>query len=89
MFCLFKHYFNFAINGISSDLQVLLRYFNDTAIVTFLRISLLLSSAGWASVSSTNLLLYMKDLKATSFAILAINLAASSLEWNYKLLFGK
>ena len=51
------------INYISSDLQKLLRYFNGTAIV-FFKIPSLLFGAGSATVSPTNLVLYLKDLKA-------------------------
>ena len=51
--------FNFTlqlIDGISSDLQKLLKYFNGTAIVEFLKILFALS----ASVSSNSLVLYSK-----------------------------
>ena len=50
------------INGISSDLQKLLKYFNGTGIVAFLKIPFPHS----ASVFSNNLvliILYSKDLK--------------------------
>ena len=47
------------LNGISNDLQNLLRYFNGTVIVAFFRIPLLPS----ATVVPNNLALYLKDLK--------------------------
>ena len=61
------------INGISTNLQKLLRYFNGTAIVTFSRIP-------FAAVLPINLVLYKKDLKVSLFTILAVKLVASSLE---------
>ena len=70
------------INGISSDLQKLLRYFNSTANVVLLEISFVPS----ATVFPNNLALYLKDLKTLSFAIAASKLVASSLEQNHKLL---
>ena len=63
-------------NGISSDLQKLLKYFNGTAIVTLLKIQLFPS----AIVSSNNLALYMKDLKLILLAISALILVTLSLE---------
>ena len=66
------------INHISSDLQKLLKYFFGTAIMAFFRIFLLFG-AGWASVSPTNLALYIKDLKTTS-PISALKLVGSFLE---------
>ena len=47
------------INCISSDFQKLLKYCNDTAFVVFFRIPSLLCCAGWATVSLTNLALYL------------------------------
>ena len=38
------------INGISSDLQKILNYFNDTKIVEFFKMSLASFGLGWASV---------------------------------------
>ena len=56
------------INGISSDCQKLLKYFNETAVVaSFFRTEFLLSIA---------LALYLKNLKALRFAILALKLVA-------------
>ena len=52
-------------NGISSDLQKLLRYFNSTAIVVFLKI--LFSPS--VSVLPNNLAFYMKDLKLLELSI--------------------
>ena len=46
------------INGIWSDLRKLLRYFNDTVIVVFLKISFALS----ATVFPNNMALYSNDL---------------------------
>ena len=43
------------INDISNGPQKLLRYFNDTAIVAFFRISLAWFETGWATVFSNNL----------------------------------
>ena len=67
------------INHISSDLQKLLRYFVGAAIMVFFRIFLLFG-AGWASVSPTNLALYIKDLKTTLSPISALKLVGSFLE---------
>ena len=62
------------INEISSDLQKLIRYFNDTAIVVSSKIS-------FASVVLTiNLVLYLKDLKASVFAIAFPKSSASTFE---------
>ena len=75
------------INDISSDLHKLLRHFNGTAIVTFFRIPSLLCGVDWATVFGSNLLPYLKDLKALLFPISAIKLVASSFQWkiNYPL----
>ena len=67
------------INGISSYFQKF-RHFNGTAIAASFRISSLTFGTGWVSVSPTNLDLYMKDLKAAVFLILALMLVASCLE---------
>ena len=64
------------INDISSDLQKLLKYFNDTAIVGFFKIPFAPST----SVFSNHLALYSKDLKLLSLAISALKLVASSFE---------
>ena len=72
------------INDISSDLQNLLRYFNDAAVVVFFGIPFLLFGAGWASVTPTDLVLYTKSLKAALSPISALNVVASSSEKNYK-----
>ena len=62
------------INGISSDLQKLIKYFNGTAIVAFLEIPF----APSASVFSNNLALNLKDLKLLVLAISALKFVASS-----------
>ena len=79
-----KHYFFhlsfnstlILINGISSDLQKLLKYLNSTAIVAFFKIPF----APSASVFSNNLALYSKDLKLLLLAISALKGNASSFE---------
>ena len=68
------------INGISSDHQKLLKYFNGTAIVAFFRISLALFGAGWATVFANNIDLLLKDLKLLLIATSALKLVASSLD---------
>ena len=45
------------INGVSSNLQKLLKYFNGTAIVAFLKIPLVAFGAGLATVFPNNLAL--------------------------------
>ena len=65
------------INGNSSDLQKLLKYFNGTAIVRFFRIPLAWF-ASWVTVVSNNLALHSKDLKLSSLTIYALKLVASS-----------
>ena len=45
------------INGISSDRQKLLRFFDDTEVVIFFRIPVILFGAGWATVFGNNLAL--------------------------------
>ena len=69
------------INGISSDLQKLLRYSNGTGIVAFFKILFALP----ASIFPNNLALYWKDLKSPVFSMSELKIVASSLEWNYKL----
>ena len=61
---------------ISSELEKSLKYFNDIAIATFLKIPFSLS----ASVFPNNLALYSKDLKPLMFTISALKLIASSFE---------
>ena len=68
------------INGISSDPQKLLKYFNGTAIIAFFRIQLEAFGAGYAAVFPNNLALYLKDLKLLSLTISALKLVPSSLE---------
>ena len=68
------------INGISSDLQKLLRYINGTLIVVFFKIPLLLYGAGWTSVSPANLISYMKALKVALIPITALSLVTSSFQ---------
>ena len=53
------------INGISSDLQKLLKYF----IAAFLQIPFATFDVGWATVFYNNLVLYLKELKLSVFAI--------------------
>ena len=57
------------LNGITSNLQTLLKYFNGTAIVAFLKIPFVPSAA----VFHNNLALYLKDLKSSPLAISALN----------------
>ena len=64
------------VNGISNDIQKLLKYFNGTSIVAFFRIPI----ASSASVLPKNLALYLKDLKLLVLAISALKLVASSFE---------
>ena len=64
------------ISGISSHLQKLLKYFNDSGIVAFFRILF----APWTAVFCNNLALYLKDLNLLSLAISTYKLFASSLE---------
>ena len=51
------------IDGISSDLRKLLKYFNDTAIVTIFRIPFSSFGASGATMFPNNSALYLKDLK--------------------------
>ena len=55
------------INAILTNLQKLLKHFNGTARFAFLKISLALFGAGWATVFPNNLALYLKDLKLLVF----------------------
>ena len=90
MLCLSKFYFYFgsiiAGNGISSNLQKLLKNFNSTSIVAFLKTPFSPFGAGCATVFSNNFAFYFKDLKLTMFAIslflllLLLKLFPSSLE---------
>ena len=68
------------INNILSDLQKLLKNFHGKAIDAFVKIPLAVFGAGWATVVSNNLALYLKDLKLLVFTILLLKLVASSLE---------
>ena len=68
------------INGISNDLQKLLRYFNGTAIDAFFKIPLATLGAGCATVFPYDLALFMKDLKLLSLAVSALKPVASSFE---------
>ena len=69
------------INGISGDLQKLLKYFNGTAVVAFFRIPF----ASSATVFRINLALYLKDLILLALAISTLKSVASFLEQNHKL----
>ena len=64
------------VNKISSDLQKLCKYFNDTAIVALLKIP----CAPSVTVFPNNLALYSKDLKVLLFAISPLKSVVSSLE---------
>ena len=64
----------------SSDIERLLKYFNETAVIAYFRIFLALIELGWASVFSYNLSLYMKYLKSSVFAILLSKSVATALE---------
>ena len=68
------------INGISGDLQKLLKYANRTADVAFFRIPF----ASSATVFPINLSLYLKDLKLLALAISTLKSVASFLEQNHK-----
>ena len=90
MLCLSNFYFYFgstiASNGISSNLQKLLKNFNSTSIFSFLKTPFSPFGTGWATVFSNNFAFYFKNLKLTMFAIslllllLLLKLFASSLE---------
>ena len=60
------------LNGISSDLQQLLKYYNSTATASFFRIPLELFWLGWATVFPNNLALDLKDLKLSVFSVLLL-----------------
>ena len=60
------------INGISSNLQKILKYFNSTAMAAFFRILF----APSVSVFPSNLVLYIKHLKLLLLAISALKLVA-------------
>ena len=64
------------INGISSDLRTLLRYFNSAAIFVFSKNPFVPS----ASVFPNKLALYLKHMKALPSAITTLKLVVSSLE---------
>ena len=64
------------INGISSDLQGLLKYINGTAIFALNKIVV----ATFEAFFYNNLALYLKDLKLLSFAISLLKSDVSSLE---------
>ena len=68
------------INGIFSDLQKLLKYFNGTALAAFFRIPSAFFGVSWAIVFPNNLALYLKDLKLPVFSILLLASVAPSLE---------
>ena len=67
-------------NGILSDIQKFLKYFNDTAIVTFSITSFASFKLDWTSVFPNYIALYSKHLKLLVLAILALILVASSFE---------
>ena len=67
------------INGISSNLQKLLKHFNGTATVAYFRIPLVLFGLGWP-LFPNNLALYLKDLKSSVFPKLLLKPAASSFD---------
>ena len=69
------------INGISGDLQKLLKYFNGTAVVAFFRIPF----ASSATVFRINLALYLKDLILLALAISTLKSVASFSKQNHKL----
>ena len=64
------------INGISSDLQKLLKYLKGKAIAEIFKFLFALSAA----VFSDNLALYLNHLKFSSLAISALKSVTSSLE---------
>ena len=75
MLCLFKFLFNWAI---SNDIQKLLKYFNSTANVAFVRIPFAQS----AIVFPNNLALYLKDVNTSVFVNLASKLCYIALRIN-------
>ena len=68
------------INEISSDLQKLPKYFNDTVIVTFCRASFTWFRLGWVTVSPYDSALYLKDLELSPLATLTEQLVSSSFK---------
>ena len=68
------------LNGNSSDLLKLLKYFNGTAIVAFLRIPFAVFTAGWATIFSNKLAWHLKDLKSSLFPISALKSVSSCFE---------
>ena len=62
------------INGISGDFQKLFKYFNGTAIITFLSMSLAPST----TLFPNNSALFLKDINLLVFSISALKLVASS-----------
>ena len=58
------------------------RYFNGTAVAAFFKIPKPVFKVGWATVFSINLVLYLKDLKASVFTIALSKLYAASLKSN-------
>ena len=68
------------INEISSDLQKLPKYFNDTVIVTFCRASFTWFRLGWVTVSPYDSALYLKDLELLPLATLTEQLVSSSFK---------
>ena len=71
------------VNGISSYLQKLIKYFNfnGTAIVAFLKFPF----APFAAVFFKNVSLYLTDFNLSVFTISALKLVTLSLEQNHKL----
>ena len=65
------------INGVSSDLHILRKFFNGTAIVVLFRIPLA-AIVGLANVFPTSSALNFKDLKSRVFAISAFKFVGSS-----------
>ena len=68
------------INEISSDLQKLPKYFNDTVIVTFCRASFPWFRLGWVTVPPNDSALYLKDLELSPLATLTEQLVSSSFK---------
>ena len=68
------------INCTSSDMQKFPKYFNSTAIVAIFWTPLALFGLGWASAFPNNLVLYLKDLKSSVFAILLLKPVPWSFE---------
>ena len=68
------------MNDISGDCQKLHRYFDSTAIVTFLKIPLVWFGAGCVIVGPSKLVLYLKDFKFSLFSISLLKLVVWSLQ---------